>query len=473
MFFLTYLRRELRRRMRQSVFIVLGLALGVGLVVTTMAVSSGVQDAQRGVLQGLYGIGTDLTVTTKPPPFNPNANSGGMRINMTPNGAEVCIDNKCTTGAQQLDNLNAMAYAPMAYGTAAQVAKLSQVSAVGAGLVLTDQQMTIPATGQAGGGMLPQSTSFSVYGDDFTQSRLGPMSNATVSSGRGFAGSDANASVAVVDSDYAAAHSLKAGSSITIAKVPFKVIGLVSQPQGSVPPDAYIPLARAQALGKAAGQSLGGKINAVYVTATSAAQIPAVQSQIARLLPTVTVTSPSSLASEVTGSLASTAQLARDLGRWLSVLVLVTAFAVASLLTMAAVARRVREFGTLKALGWRSGRIISQVLGESVILGVLGGAVGVGIGFAGAAIVAAIAPSLTASVATSTGQHLVQASPDGTQVSDPTITHTVPVVMSAPVTVDAIVLAVALAVVGGLLAGSIGSWRIAQLRPAEAISRVA
>lgn len=469
MFFLTYLRRELRRRMRQSVFIVLGLALGVGLVVTTMAVSAGVQDAQRGVLQGLYGIGTDLTVTTKPPPFKPDS-TGGLRITMTPTGAQVCDNGKCSTGAQKLDNLNAQSYAPMAYGTAAKIGKLAHVSAVGAGLVLSDQQMTIPAAGQAA---LPQSTSFDVYGADFTRSRLGPLNNAMLASGRKFASGDVDAGVAVVDSDYAAAHSLKAGSLVTIAKVPFTVIGLVSQPQGSKPPDVYIPLARAQALGKAAGKPLTGEINAVYVTAASAAQIPAVQSEIARALPSVTVTSPSSLANQVTGSLASTAQLARDLGRWLAVLVLITAFAVASLLTMAAVARRVREFGTLKALGWRSGRIIAQVLGESLILGVLGGAVGVGIGFAGAALIGRFAPRLTATVATPTGQHLVQASPSGTQAYNPSVTHTVPVIMSAPVTAEAVILAVVLAVVGGLLAGSIGSWRIAQLRPADAISRVA
>ena len=35
--FTTYLLRELRRRMRQSIFIALGLALGVGLVITVMA----------------------------------------------------------------------------------------------------------------------------------------------------------------------------------------------------------------------------------------------------------------------------------------------------------------------------------------------------------------------------------------------------------------------------------------------------
>ena len=75
----------------------------------------------------------------------------------------------------------------------------------------------------------------------------------------------------------------------------------------------------------------------------------------------------------MTGSLASASSLATNLGRWLSVAVLVAAFGVASVLTMAAVSRRVREFGTLKALGWRSRRIVGQVMGESLAIGVLGG----------------------------------------------------------------------------------------------------
>jgi putative ABC transport system permease protein len=48
--------------------------------------------------------------------------------------------------------------------------------------------------------------------------------------------------------------------------------------------------------------------------------------------------------------------------------------------------------------------------------------------------------------------------------------------MSASVTAGAIVLAVILAVIlavlGGLVAGSLGSWRIARLRPADALARV-
>ena len=44
--------------------------------------------------------------------------------------------------------------------------------------------------------------------------------------------------------------------------------------------------------------------------------------------------------------------------------------------------------------------------------------------------------------------------------------------LTAPVTITVIVLAVALALAGGLVAGSLGSWRAARLRPAAALSRV-
>ena len=64
--FLTYLGRELRRRVRQASMIAIGLALGIGLVITVTALSAGVKNAQGQVLHSLYGVGTDITVTSKP-----------------------------------------------------------------------------------------------------------------------------------------------------------------------------------------------------------------------------------------------------------------------------------------------------------------------------------------------------------------------------------------------------------------------
>jgi putative ABC transport system permease protein len=56
MFFVTYLRRELGSRTRQAIFVALGLALGVGLVVTVGAASAGVKKAEAGVPFGSWRI---------------------------------------------------------------------------------------------------------------------------------------------------------------------------------------------------------------------------------------------------------------------------------------------------------------------------------------------------------------------------------------------------------------------------------
>jgi ABC-type antimicrobial peptide transport system permease subunit len=50
---------------------------------------------------------------------------------------------------------------------------------------------------------------------------------------------------------------------------------------------------------------------------------------------------------------------------------------------------------------------------------------------------------------------------------------TTEVVLNAPVTIGVVALAIGLAVLGGLLAGSIGGWRASRLRPAEALRSVA
>jgi putative ABC transport system permease protein len=481
MFFVTYLRRELRRRMRQAVFIALGLALGIGLVVTVTAASAGVKKAQADVLNSLYGVGTDVTVTGPPPaPVSPGSGPpppGATSFQIGPGGAQVCTDGKCHNAAgQTIDHLGSTAYGPISYSSVAKVAKLRGVATAGGGLALTDNQITVPKGFGQPGSPLPTPNSFAVDGVDLSHLSLGPLSTGTITSGRSLTAGDAHSDVAVVDSGYAASHKLKVGSAVTMAKTSFKIIGIVRQPQGGSPPDIYIPLARAQALASTGRENLKNMVNTIYVTAASAADIPAVQRAIKRLLPRDTVTTAASLASQVTGSVASTAKLANDLGRWLSILVLAAAFAVASLLTMAAVARRARDFGTLKALGWPSRRIIGQVMGESVVTGLIGGAAGVGLGFGGAAIISAVMPKLTASIPVSTGPHIVTFGSGGSSSSSslsPAAAHSVAVPMSASVTASAIILAVVLAVAGGLIAGAFGSWRIAQLRPADALARVA
>jgi putative ABC transport system permease protein len=494
--FFTYLRRELRRRVRQAVFIALGLALGIGLVITVTAASSGVKNAQATVLHSLYGVGTDITVTQ-----TPTAGSGG------PTGfgfrGRVGNQKRPASGTKiDIDNLTSIGQGTLSASSVTSIGNLSHVAGAAGALSLTDAVITgkIPAIntsggtgtggfgggGGGGGGAFRgnfKSSSFTVSGVDLNTGALGPLSSAKLKSGRTFASSDSTANVAVVNADYATQKKLSVGSTITVAKTSFKVVGIASA--GSDASDVFIPLARAQTLA-----SLKGKVNTIYVAADSASNIGGVAKEISGMLPKATVTTSSSLAGEVTGSLSSAASLANNLGKWLAIAVLIAAFLLASLLTSAAVARRVREFGTLKALGWRSRRIVGQVMGESIAIGIIGGVIGVALGFAGAALVRNLSKPLTASV----GQTSGSATPGGARTfgggfgaapgaggtgrpggfgrAAADATHTVVVHLTAPVTIGAVVLAVVLAIAGGLIAGGIGGWRAARLRPAAALARV-
>jgi putative ABC transport system permease protein len=472
MFFLTYLGREMQRRIRQATVIAAGLAVGIGLVIVVIATATGVKNAQAAVLHALYGVGTDITVTKAPPQPSGNPRGGGGGISPGKN-------------AQVVDYLIGGNLGLIDESSVARMAHLHGVAAAAGGMAgLTDTRMTVPSASQFGPGGTPPPASalnpvtFSVDGIDTAHLQFGPYASGTISSGRGFRASDADSRVAVVDSGYATTHKLRVGSTVTVSGKSFTVIGIIRQAQGGDPSNVYVPLAVTQVIGLGPyGASLDGKVNTVYVAATSSADIPAVQKEIAALLPSATVSTSSSLASAVTGSLSSAASLANDLGRWLAIAVLIASFAIASLLIIAAVGRRIREFGTLKALGWRSRRIVAQVMGESLAIGIAGAILGIGLGLGATAVINAIAPRVSATVGEDPGSAAPQNISDNgsgiTRTAAPGYDHTVAVHLTAPITITVIVLAVVLALVGGLIAGAFGSWRAAQMRPATALSRVA
>jgi ABC-type antimicrobial peptide transport system permease subunit len=518
--FFTYLWRELRRRARQAIFIAVGLALGIGLVITVTAASAGVKNAQSTVLHSLYGVGTDITVTKTP--TTSAAGGGGFGFSFRQNtgtnkrpAAGSKINDNTLTSDFTLSSLSAT--------NVTTISKLDNVAAAAGGLTLTDRTVsgTVPAfnTGGGGGGGFGGSggsggtgggftgggtssfstNSYTVTGVDIGDGQLGPLSTGTVSSGRTFTTADNSKDVALVEASYATSEKLKVGSTIAVGNskgtaTNFTVVGIVTEPSGDSPSNVYIPLGVAQSLA-----NLKNDVNTIYVSATSNNDITTLANTIKTTVPGSTVTDENSLASEVTGSLSSAASLANSLGKWLAIAVLIAAFLLASLLTMSAVSRRIREFGTLKALGWRSRRVVGQVLGESIAIGIVGGVVGVGLGFLGAALVDHFSGSLSASLGSTTGT----ATPGGAQrfggaggagggfggggtagtggtnpfrggfTNAAHSASTVAVHLSAPVTITAIVLAVGLAVLGGLIAGGFGGWRAARLRPAAALSKVA
>jgi putative ABC transport system permease protein len=464
--FVTYLLRELRRRMRQAIFIAAGLALGVGLVITVTAASDGVSATQGTVLKSLYGVGTDVTVTQSPTA----GSGGGQGFNFA---GRIGQSGSKSTSVNQ-DRLVGGGLGTIKSSDVTTVSDQKDVTAAVGALVLNDIKLSgslsagSGTSGGSGGGAggagsgAFSTNSFTVTGVDPSNDTLGPLSSGTITSGHSITAAEANDNVAVVDSNYAKSQNLKTGSTITVAGKSFTVVGVVAAAQGATDPDVYIPLARAQSLA-----SMPSEVNTIYVSAASASDINTVSSEISKSMPTATVTTSSDLASQVTGSLTSASTLANSLGKWLAVAVLAASFFLASILTMAAVARRVREFGTLKAIGWTSRRIIRQIMGEALVIGVIGGLAGIGVGYGAAAIVQAVAPPLTATTggtgASAAGSRFAGASQAASNVT---------VHLTAPVTLAAVGLAVLLAIAGGLIAGSLGGWRVVRLRPAAALSRL-
>ncbi|MEV1078922.1 ABC transporter permease [Streptomyces sp. NPDC050211] len=482
--FFTYLRRELRRRRKAALVVASGLALGIALVIVVNSVSSGMGKAQDKVLESLYGLGTDMTVTKAAP-----ASSDGAQ-----QAPRFRFDAQDGEEEQSSDRVMVQGFETLADSTIAKVADQDGVADAVGGLSLQVLKVNGNFTpgqfqqgdgggggGGGGGGSQPPGgevrgggadfdvDSYSVYGTDVTEPALGPLTSSKITSGRTFTASETNAKVVIADSAYAKEKSLKVGSTVTIKGTKFKVIGIATADSGDAAANLYIPLKQAQTLSDSKN-----KVTTIYVQATDSQQIDAVKSEIQKNISGTTVTTSADLADTVSGSLSTASDLAASVGKWLSIAVLVAAFLVAGLLTSSAVSRRVREFGTLKALGWKSGRVTRQVVGEAMVNGLLGGALGIALGLAGAYVVTAISPTLQAQLGGGGGGGMGGGGGGGMGggPARQTSSTTLDVALTAPVSLTTVALAVALAVTGGLIAGAFGGWRASRLRPADALRRV-
>lgn len=491
--FFTYLRRELRRRRKAALVVASGLALGIALVIVVTSVSSGMGKAQDKVLQSLYGLGTDMTVTKAASPTASASDRPRFQFDAQDDDSDA---------EQSTDRVMVQGFQTLSTATVTKVGKQGGVSDAVGGLSLQvlkvngqftrgqfQQNGNAGGGGQQGGGAggngggngQPQGevqggganfdvNSYSVYGTDVTEPALGPLTSSTITSGRTFKTTENNGKVAVLDSAYAKEKSLKVGSTLTISKVKFSVIGIATADSGDAAANVYLPLTQAQTLSDSKD-----KVTTIYVKATDSQKIDSVKSTIQKNVSGTTVTTSADLADTVSGSLSTASSLATNVGKWLSIAVLIAAFLVAGLLTSSAVSRRVREFGTLKALGWKSGRVTRQVVGEAMVNGLLGGALGIALGLAGAYAVTAISPTLQAQLGGGGGGGGQGGPGGGGGFGGPgrqTAAKTLDVALTAPVSVTTVAVAVGLAVAGGLIAGAFGGWRASRLRPADALRRV-
>jgi len=301
-----------------------------------------------------------------------------------------------------------------------------------------------------------KTTPYTIGGVDQTQPDIGLVTRKQVTSGRYFTSGGEEALVATT---YAAKEKLKVGSALNLNGTVFHVVGLVSPPLGGQTADVYLPLKQLQALAHQTGAA-----NVILVRADKSSSVKQVKSEIAQRLPGAQVATAQDVADRVTGSLVDAAGLSHNLGLVLEIVVALAAFLLAALLTLSSVGKRVRELGTLKAIGWTQRLVVRQVVGESVAQGVLGAVAGVVLGILAAVLVGAFGPTLTASSSTGSADNLLGAA--AVRTAHETLT------LKAPLSVTIILLGLVLALAGGLLAGAAGGLRAARLRPAEALRRV-
>ena len=305
-----------------------------------------------------------------------------------------------------------------------------------------------------------QTSAYTIGGVEQTDPTQGLVTTAQVTKGRFLA--PAGGHEALISGSYAAKHSLKVGSKIDLNGTSFVVVGIVAPPLGGQSADIYLPLKQLQTL---ANQK--GLVNVALVRATKSSQVGAVQKAISTALPNAQVASSKQVADTISGSLVNASNLSHDLGFAISAVAALAAFLLAALLALSSVGKRVRELGTLKALGWTQGKVVRQIAGESLTTGVLGGIVGVTVGVLGALLIDAFGPKLTASSTTAASSGLLGSLAAATQR-----TATSTVSLTAPVGVSVLAIGFALALLGGLIAGTAGALRAARLRPADALRNV-
>ncbi|WP_328746810.1 ABC transporter permease [Streptomyces sp. NBC_00285] len=483
-----YLKRELGRRKKAALVIALGLALGIALVITVNSVSAGMTQAQDKVLKSLYGLGTDMTVTkTRTAPTGSSSGRPNFQFDANSNDSDdtQSSDRVTTQGGQALAS-SVVTKVTKQSGVAGAVGALTlNVTKVDGSFTQGKAQSQSSGSSQSqggpggnggsgnstaapqvqGGGANFDVNSYSVAGVDVSDQTLGPLAGSKITTGKTFTATQTNAKVAVVSKSYAKENSYKVGKTFKISGTKYTIIGIATPDSSESTTDVYLPLKQAQTLADAKNQ-----VTTIYVKATDSKQIDTVKAAIQKNISGTTVTTSADLAETVSGSLSTASNLATSVGKWLSIAVLVAAFLVAALLTSSAVSRRVREFGTLKALGWPSRRVTRQVVGESMVNGLLGGALGIGLGLAAAYAVTMISPKLTAQLGNTGGG---AGGPGGGGGPGRQSTQsTMEIALTAPVSMTTIALAVGLAVTGGLIAGAMGGWRASRMRPADALRSV-
>jgi putative ABC transport system permease protein len=345
---------SIKKNKMRTLLTMLGIVIGVGAVIIMVAVGQG---AQQGIANQINALGTNLLVITAGA-----TNTGGV-----------------SQGAQAFNRL-----------TVDDAEKLKREGTLFAGVtpvVMTRTQVIAGGTNWR--------TMINGVSTDFQTVR-----DWQVQSGTFFTDNDVRGlrKVAVIGTTVAETlfpGTDPVGSQIQIRNVPFDVVGVLAkkgQNAGGQDQDDIIVIPYTTAQTRLSGNT---RIWQILVSATSQQDVPAAQQEATEIMREshripegddndFTVRNQTEIANAAQGTTKIMTYLLASIA---SVSLIVGGIGIMNIM-LVSVTERTREIGIRMAIGARGSDVLTQFLVESIVMSVLGGAVGLAVGVGGASLLA-------------------------------------------------------------------------------------
>ena len=343
----------LKNKLR-TLLTMLGIVIGVGAVIVMVAVGQG---AQRGIANQINALGTNLLIVTAG-----SSNQGGV-----------------SQGAAAFNRL-----------TVEDAEKLRQEGTLFAGVTPVVNTRT-----QVIGGGTNWRTTINGVSTDFQTIR-----DWQVQSGEFFTDNDVRALRKVAVIGTTVAENLfpgadPVGSQIQIRNVPFEVVGVLAekgQNAGGQDQDDIVVIPYTTAQSRLSGNT---RIWQILVSASSPDDIAAAQTEVGSIMreshrlaegedDDFTVRNQTEIANAAQGTTKIMTWLLASIA---SVSLLVGGIGIMNIM-LVSVTERTREIGIRLAVGARGSDVLTQFLVESIVMSVLGGAIGLAAGIGGASLLA-------------------------------------------------------------------------------------
>ena len=345
---------SIRKNKMRTLLTMLGIVIGVGAVIIMVAVGQG---AQQGIANQINALGTNLLIVTAG-----SSNQGGV-----------------SQGAQAFNRL-----------TIEDAEKLRSEGTLFAGVTPVVNTRT-----QVIGGGTNWRTTINGVSTDFQTIRDWQTQSGTLFTDTDVRGLRKVAVIGTTVAENLYPGTDPVGSQIQIRNVPFEIVGVLApkgQNAGGQDQDDIVVIPYTTAQSRLSGNT---RIWQILVSATSPDDIAAAQAEVRSIMreshriaegdeDDFTVRNQTEIASAAQGTTKIMTWLLASIA---SVSLIVGGIGIMNIM-LVSVTERTREIGIRMAIGARGSDVLTQFLVESIVMSVLGGAVGLAVGVGGAQVLA-------------------------------------------------------------------------------------